>query len=69
MQTVKHTVDIQEQEMEFLVINLRKDSSLLLHAIRSPIYWRIFKKSILFSVCKNPFKKIREKIKLESIHG
>ncbi len=36
MQTVKNTVDIQEPEMEFLVINLTKDSSFVLHAIRSP---------------------------------
>jgi hypothetical protein len=33
-------------EMEFLDINLSKDSSLLLHAIRSPFYWQILQKSI-----------------------
>ncbi len=30
--------------MEFLDANLTKDSSLLLHAIHSPFYWRIFKR-------------------------
>jgi hypothetical protein len=28
-------------EIEFLDINLRKDSSFLLRAIHSPLYWRI----------------------------
>jgi hypothetical protein len=32
-------------EMEFLDINLTKDSSLLLHAIHSPFYWRIFREN------------------------
>ncbi len=32
---------------EFLDINLTKDLSILLHAIRSPFYWRILKKAIL----------------------
>jgi hypothetical protein len=40
-------------EMEFLNIYLIKDSSLLLHAIPSPFYWRILKKSILLSGFKN----------------
>ncbi len=44
-------------EMEFLDINLTKDSSLLLHAINSPFYWRILKKTILFSGLKNACKK------------
>ncbi len=46
-------------EMEFLDINLTKDSRLLKsfgHAIHSPFYWRILKKSILFSGLKNPHK-------------
>jgi hypothetical protein len=44
--------------MEFLDINLiAKDLSLLLHAIHSPFYWRISKKTILFSGLKNPDKK------------
>jgi hypothetical protein len=30
---------------EFSDFNLTKDSSLLLHAIHSPFYWRIFKKT------------------------
>ena len=37
-------------EMEFLDINSTKDSSLLLYAIHSPFYWRILKKTILFTV-------------------
>jgi hypothetical protein len=41
--------------MEFLDINLTK--SLLVHAIYSPFYWRILKKTILFSGLKNPYKK------------
>jgi hypothetical protein len=44
-------------EMEFLGINLTKDSSLLLHAIHSPFYWRILKKKTLFSGFKNHYKK------------
>jgi len=43
--------------MEFLDFNLTRDSSLLLHAIHSPFYWLIFKKTILFS----GFKKILTK--------
>ncbi len=44
-------------EMEFLDISSTKDSSLLLHAIHSPLYWRILKKTILFSGFKNYTKK------------
>jgi hypothetical protein len=33
--------------MEFLDINLTKDSSLLLHAIHSPFYWWILKTRVL----------------------
>ncbi len=44
-------------EMEFLVINLTKDSSLLLHAFHSPFYWRILQKTILYSGFKNPYEK------------
>jgi hypothetical protein len=54
--------------MKFLDTNLAKDLSLLLHAIRSPFYRRIFKKTTLFSGLKNPYKKICELRKLESIH-
>ncbi len=43
-------------EMEFLDTNLTKYSSLLLHAIHSPFYWRILKKTTLFSCFKNPYK-------------
>ncbi len=45
-------------EMEFLDIYLTKDTSLLLHAIHSPFYWRILKKPILFSGFKYIYKKI-----------
>jgi hypothetical protein len=51
-------------EMEFLDIYLTKDLSLLLHAIHSPFYWLILKKTIHFS----GFKKICETRKFESIH-
>jgi hypothetical protein len=34
----------RQAEMEFL--DIKKDSSLLLHAIHSPFYWRILKKTI-----------------------
>jgi hypothetical protein len=60
-------VKIVFTEMEFLDINLTKNSSLLLHAIHSPFYWRILKKTILFFGFKNT-KKIRETRKLEYIH-
>jgi hypothetical protein len=50
--------------MEFLDINLSKDSSLLLLAIHRPFYWRIFKKTILHCGFHNPYKKIRERKKL-----
>jgi hypothetical protein len=52
--------------MEFLDIN-RKDSSIFLHAIHSPYYWR-FTEIILFSDFENSYKKIRVTRKLESIH-
>ncbi len=48
--------------MEFLDINLTEDSSFFLNAIHGPFYWRIF-----FGY-KNPYEKIRETRKLESIH-
>jgi hypothetical protein len=40
------------REMKFLDINLTKDSSLLLHAIHSPFYWRIKKKPYFSLVLK-----------------
>ncbi len=46
--------------MKFLDNNLKKDSSLLLHAIHSLLYWRILKKIIFFFVFKNPYKKSAE---------
>ena len=54
-------------ETEFLDINFTKDSSLLLQAIHSPFYSRILKKTILFLGFKNPYEKICETRKLESI--
>jgi hypothetical protein len=55
-------------EIEFLDINLTRDSSLLLHAIHNPFYWRILKKTILYSGFNNPYKKSTKKQELESIH-
>jgi hypothetical protein len=54
--------------MEFLDTNLIKDSSLLLHAIHSPLNWRILKNTILFYGFKKSWQKIRETRKHESIH-
>jgi hypothetical protein len=48
--------------------SLTKESSLLLHAIHSPFYWRILEKIILYSGFKNTYEKIRKTRKLESIH-
>ncbi len=45
-------------EMEFLDISLQKTSSLLLHGIHSPFYWRILKKTMLYSGIKNTCKKL-----------
>jgi hypothetical protein len=57
-----------DPEMEFLDINLAKDSSLLLHTIHSHFYWRILKKLILFSGFKTHYKKFYETRKLGSLH-
>jgi hypothetical protein len=43
--------------MEFLDISLTKGESLLLHAIHSILYWRILRKTIVFSGFKNSYKK------------
>jgi hypothetical protein len=51
-----------------LGLQFNKSSSFLLHAIHSPFYWRILKKTILFSGFKNSYKTIRETTKLESNH-
>jgi hypothetical protein len=48
--------------MEFLEVNLTKDSSLLLHAIHSPFYWRILMKTILHSGFKNTYKNPRSAV-------
>jgi hypothetical protein len=52
--------------MEFLDINPTKDWSHLLHAIDSPFYCLILKKTILFSGFKNPYEKIRKKTRVYS---
>ncbi len=52
--------------MEFLDINSTKDPSLLLHAIHSPFYLRILKRTILYYGFNNLYKKIRETKKFES---
>jgi hypothetical protein len=58
----------EKPEMEFLGINLTKDSSLLLHAIYSH-FWRILKKPHFSSLVFNHHsKKSGEKEKHESIH-
>jgi hypothetical protein len=44
-------------EVEFLDIKVTKDLSLLLHAIHSPFYWRILKKTIVFAGLKILYKK------------
>jgi hypothetical protein len=44
-------------EVEFLDISFTKNSTLLLNDVQSRFYWRIFKKTILFSGFKNPNKK------------
>ncbi len=69
MQTVKHTVDIQEPEMVFLVINLTKTRDFCSMLLIVLFTGGFLKKTILFSGFKNPFKKIRETRKLESIYG
>jgi hypothetical protein len=48
--------------------NLIKDSSLLLHAVHSPFYWRILRKPYSSLVLKLLTKKIRETRKLEYFH-
>ncbi len=40
----------------------------MLHAIHSPFYWRILKKTLLYSGFNNPYKKFHNTRKLESIH-
>jgi hypothetical protein len=56
-----------DPEMEFLDINLTKDSSLSLHAIHSPFYWKISKQQFSPLVLII-LKKIHEITKLKSIH-
>ncbi len=47
----------ENPEMEFLDINVTKDSSLLLHAIYSPFLRQILKNTKLFTGFHGPFKK------------
>jgi hypothetical protein len=54
--------------MEFLDINFKKHSSLVLHVIHSSFYRRILQEIILYSGFKNPDKKISETRKLDCIH-
>jgi hypothetical protein len=54
--------------MEFLDINLTKESSLLLHACSQSRQKADLKITILFSGFKNHYKNIRETRKIESIH-
>ncbi len=56
----------RQAEMEFL--DIKFDSSILFHAIHSPFYWRILKKTILLCGLKFLTKKIRETSKLKSVH-
>ncbi len=51
---------VQCAEMEFLVMNFTKDSSLLIHAVHSLFYLRILQKIILYSGFKPSYRKIRE---------
>jgi len=44
-------------EMEFLDFSLTKDLNPLLNVIHSSFYWRILKKTILFSGFKSPWEK------------
>ncbi len=55
----KSTTLIPSTEMDFLDINLTQDSSLLLCGIHSPFSSRILKKTILFSLQKNPQSKTK----------
>jgi hypothetical protein len=68
---MNHPFPLQQcksSEIEFLDIDLTKDSSLLLHAIHIPFYWWILMKIILLPGFKNPYKKILDTRKLEYIH-
>ncbi len=60
---------LHADEMEFLDINLSKDTRFLLYAVQSSVYWRILKKTILFSLGLTiNTKKICGTRKLESVH-
>jgi hypothetical protein len=68
---MRETLVYKCTKMEFLKTSFTKDSSIssiLLHATHSPFYWQILKKTIAYSGFKNPYKKISETRKLESIH-
>ncbi len=68
LQVTNDILLLSHPEMEFLDIKLIKDPSFLLPAIHSLFYWRILKKTILFSGSKNPYKKSALTRKLKSIH-
>ncbi len=55
-------------EIEFLDINLKKDSSVLLHSIHSLFCLRNLKKNHSLLWFKKSFTKIRKRRKLESSH-
>jgi hypothetical protein len=50
-------MELQTLEMEFLDINLTKDLSLLLYAIYNLFYWRLLKKTVLYTDFKDSHKK------------
>jgi hypothetical protein len=64
--TTRFTLESLRPEMDFLDINLTKDSSLLLHAIHSLSTGGFLKKTRLYSGFKNTYKKIREKLEQEN---
>jgi hypothetical protein len=61
---------VADPEMEFLNMNLTKESSLFNPCCSQSLPLADFKEThtVLFSGFKNPYKIIREKRKLESIH-
>jgi hypothetical protein len=49
-------IPVTATEMEFLNVNLIKDSSLLLHATHGPFYWQILQKNYTELRFKKPTK-------------
>jgi hypothetical protein len=56
-----NAVDTPQSRVGIRGHQFNQDSSLLLNAIHSPFYWRILKKTLLFSGFKNPYKNLRNK--------